>query len=97
MKEPMTDDVLPKNLPKNLPETLDVTGHKCPIPVLRLRRRLERLRAGTILKLMATDPMTQIDVPHFCQESHHVLVDMTEENGILLFEIRKSDGTESDL
>lgn len=72
-------------------ETLDVTGHKCPIPVLRLRRRLEEMPGGAVIKVMATDPMTGIDFPHFCRESHHELLEMTEEDGILSFLIRKSD------
>jgi len=71
-------------------ENLDVTGHKCPVPVLRVRRMLERLARGTILKVMATDPMTEIDFPHFCQESGHDLLEMDEENGIYYFLIRKS-------
>ena len=72
-------------------ETLDVTGHKCPVPVLRLRRRLEKMSFGAVIKVMATDPMTGVDFPHFCRESHHELLEMTEEDGILSFLIRKSD------
>ncbi len=71
-------------------ENLDVIGHKCPVPVLRVRRLLERLRHGTILRVMASDPMTQIDFPHFCQESGHDLLEMTQENGIFFYLIRKS-------
>lgn len=71
-------------------EKLDVTGHKCPVPVLRVRRMLERLPYATILGVMATDPMTQIDFPHFCQESGHELLEMTEEDGIFFYRIRKS-------
>ncbi len=69
--------------------TLDVSGHKCPVPVLRVRRMLERLSRGTILKVIATDPMTQIDFPHFCRDSGHDLLEMTEENGIFSFIIKK--------
>jgi tRNA 2-thiouridine synthesizing protein A len=72
-------------------ETLDVTGHKCPIPVLRLRRQLEKMPAGAVIKVTATDSMTGIDFPHFCRESHHELLEMTEEDGILYFLIKKSD------
>lgn len=73
----------------SLDVTLDVIGHKCPVPVLRVRRILERMSQGTILKVMATDPMAKIDVPYFCQESGHDLLEMTEENGIYSFRIRK--------
>lgn len=70
--------------------TLDVTGHKCPVPVLRVRRMLETMPKGAILKIRATDPMTQIDFPHFCQESGHDLLENDESNGILHFRIKKT-------
>lgn len=69
-------------------EKLDVTGHKCPVPVLRLRRQLERMAPQTILRLEASDPMTQIDVPYFCQQNGHSLMEMSEENGSIIFLIR---------
>lgn len=74
----------------NISEILDVTGHKCPVPVLRVRRLLERLPKGAILKVTATDPMTQIDLPHFCAERNHQLIEMTEKDGIISFIIKKA-------
>ncbi|MCK5426000.1 MAG: sulfurtransferase TusA family protein [Emcibacter sp.] len=71
-------------------EELDVTGHRCPVPVLRVRRRLESMPPTTILKILATDPMTQIDFPHFCQESGHELLEMTEVNTVFHFLIKKA-------
>ncbi len=70
--------------------TLDVTGHKCPLPVLRVRRLLERMSPGDILKVMATDPMTQIDLPYFCQQGGHVLLEITEKDSIYYFLIKKA-------
>lgn len=69
---------------------LDVTGHKCPVPVLRMRRVLEDMQAGEILKVQATDPMTQIDFPHFCHQSRHELVEMLVNENIYTFIIKKS-------
>ncbi len=71
-------------------ETLDVKGHKCPVPVLRVRRRLERMPKGAILKVMATDPMAQIDLPHFCVEKKHHLMEVVEENAVFTFMIKKA-------
>jgi len=71
-------------------EKLDVTGHKCPVPVLRVRRTLEKMPAGNILKVIATDPMTQIDVPHFCQQGGHDLLGMDITGGIYCFLIKKA-------
>lgn len=68
---------------------LDVTGHECPVPVLRVRRELERMDAGAILRVEASDPMTRIDMPHFCQENGHNLVEMSVQNGLIIFLIEK--------
>lgn len=59
--------------------TLDVTGHKCPIPVLRLRKFMERLKKGDELTLKATDPMTELDIPHFCTQAGHILIRQWQE------------------
>jgi tRNA 2-thiouridine synthesizing protein A len=68
---------------------LDVSGHKCPIPVLRLRRALEKSVIGTTVALKATDPMTLIDVPNYCREAGHLIEDVDESDGQILYIIRK--------
>ncbi|MBL4801385.1 MAG: sulfurtransferase TusA family protein [Emcibacter sp.] len=87
----MKGKVFQERIEVHVDETLDVRGHKCPIPVLRVRRQLERMSGGTILKVVATDAMTQIDFPHFCQQGRHELLEMSGESGIYSFLIRKSD------
>lgn len=69
---------------------IDAIGLLCPLPVLKLRKRLKALEAGTIVRLLADDPAAIVDVPHFCNESGHSLEDMQTLDGILQFMIRKS-------
>lgn len=55
-------------------ETIDARGLLCPLPVLRLRKRLNVLAPGARVRLVATDGAAVIDVPHFCAEAgHHLL------------------------
>ncbi|MDH3666547.1 MAG: sulfurtransferase TusA family protein [Paracoccaceae bacterium] len=69
---------------------IDTTGLLCPLPVLKARKRLMPLEAGSVLKVLADDPMARVDFPHFCAEQGHELVDMRAgEAGILEFLIRK--------
>lgn len=75
---------------ENIDVNLDVTGHKCPVPVLRVRRTLERMTPGNILKVVATDPMTQIDIPHFCRQGGHDLLEMGITDGVCCFMIKKA-------
>lgn len=53
---------------------VDARGLLCPLPVLRARKRLLGLPPGTLLRLLATDPMAEIDLPHFCAEAGHELL-----------------------
>ncbi|MDO5704140.1 MAG: sulfurtransferase TusA family protein [Paracoccus sp. (in: a-proteobacteria)] len=53
---------------------VDARGLLCPLPVLRLRKVLLSLPQGAAVRLIATDPAAQIDVPHFCQATGHRLM-----------------------
>ncbi|MGB1235084.1 MAG: sulfurtransferase TusA family protein [Planktomarina sp.] len=69
---------------------IDALGLLCPLPVLRLRKRLEPLAAGTEVVLIADDPAAIVDVPHFCAEAGHEFL-MSETDGMpLRFTIRKA-------
>ena len=70
-------------------ETLDATGLLCPLPVLKARKRLKALPAGAVLRMLADDPAAVIDVPHFCAESGHTLLDQSEADGAQIYLIRK--------
>ncbi|WP_069299916.1 sulfurtransferase TusA family protein [Neptunicoccus sediminis] len=58
---------------------LDATGLLCPLPVLKARKRLLALQSGQVLKVRADDPAAVIDMPHFCAEQGHRLIDSQEE------------------
>jgi len=69
---------------------LDARGLQCPLPVLKARKRLRSMRAGQSLRILATDPMAAIDFPHYCRESGHDLLALTQEDGMFIVHIRKS-------
>lgn len=58
-------------------ETYDLRGLNCPLPVLKARKRLQAMPAGTLLWLETTDPLAVIDIPAFLAESGHRLVEST--------------------
>tara|TARA_S200000501_G_C20405873_1_gene561321 strand:- start:120 stop:365 length:246 start_codon:yes stop_codon:yes gene_type:complete len=53
---------------------IDATGLLCPLPVLKLRKRMTSLSSGTIIKILTDDPAALIDIPHFCNENNHLLL-----------------------
>jgi tRNA 2-thiouridine synthesizing protein A len=60
----------------------DLKGLNCPLPVLKARKRLAGLQPGTKLWLETTDPLAVIDIPAFCTESGHRLIEtQTVEGG----------------
>ncbi|MEM6623038.1 MAG: sulfurtransferase TusA family protein [Pseudomonadota bacterium] len=70
---------------------LDTRGLLCPLPVLKARKRLQSIAAGGDLRVLADDPAARVDIPHFCAEQGHALLDETEHaDGTLEFLIRKS-------
>jgi tRNA 2-thiouridine synthesizing protein A len=68
---------------------LDVTGLLCPLPVLKARKRLQSMASGAELTVIATDPMSAIDMPHFCTEQGHLLLASETANDTFTFRIRK--------
>ena len=70
-------------------QTLDTRGQLCPLPVLKARKRLQGMMEGEILRVEATDPMSVIDFPHFCEESGHELIGQTQEGDVYFFDLKK--------
>lgn len=70
--------------------TLDTTGLKCPLPVLKARKALKSLDSGAVLHMLADDPAAIVDVPHFCAEAGHELIEMQDAPaGGQIFTIKK--------
>lgn len=51
---------------------LDLTGYKCPLPVIRMEAALRLRCPGERILVRADDPLAAVDIPHFCRESGHM-------------------------
>jgi tRNA 2-thiouridine synthesizing protein A len=51
----------------------DLKGLKCPLPVLKTRKRMKTLAPGALIIVETTDPLAIIDIPNFCNEDGHSL------------------------
>lgn len=67
----------------------DLRGLKCPLPVLKTKRRLSKMASGAELVIDTTDPLATIDIPHFCHEHGHTLLDSVKLDDCHRFHIRK--------
>ncbi len=72
------------------PLTLDLTGLKCPLPVLKARRQINQMPGGAELVVLADDPAAPLDFDHFCQTGGHQLLESSTNNGIFTLRIAKS-------
>ena len=70
---------------------LDARGLYCPEPVMLLHNKIRDIPAGTFLRLTATDPSTQRDVPKFCLFLGHELVSSTDNAGEYVYLIQKKN------
>lgn len=68
---------------------IDARGLLCPLPVLKARKRLESMRRGEVLRVLADDPAAVVDMPHFCAEAGHRLEETRDEADAQLYRIRK--------
>jgi tRNA 2-thiouridine synthesizing protein A len=68
------------------PELLDCRGLKCPLPVLKLEKRIEAAAPGTALVVLATDPMAKIDIPLYCRQHGHSCA-VSAEGALMRFEV----------
>lgn len=68
---------------------MNLRGLKCPLPALRLRKKLSGLKSGDLIVAECTDPLTAIDIPNLLRETGDVLEEKSKAGGVLVFRIRK--------
>lgn len=68
---------------------IDARGLKCPLPVLKLEKQLASAIAGTVIEVLATDPMARIDIPLHCRQNGHDCV-LEEVDGTLRFTVTRN-------
>jgi tRNA 2-thiouridine synthesizing protein A len=70
--------------------TMDLTGLKCPLPVLKARRQIDQMPAGGILVVIADDPAAPLDFDHFCQTGGYDLLESAAKDGVFTMRIAKT-------
>ncbi len=70
--------------------SLDARGLLCPLPVLKVQKRMRALSKGEVLTVLTDDPAAAIDVPHYCAESGNELVSAEDHQTGHRFLVRKA-------
>lgn len=70
-------------------QVLDLRGLKCPMPVLKATKAMKSLASDDQIILETTDPLAVIDIPAFCMEQGHTLLETHELDGYHKFLVQK--------
>ena len=68
---------------------LDAKGLYCPEPVMLLHNKVRDLPGGGLLKVLATDPSTERDIPKFCLFLGHELIEAARDDTLFTYVIKK--------
>lgn len=70
--------------------TVDAVGLLCPEPVMMLHAAVRKLAPGETVRLLASDPSTERDVPNFCRFLDHELLEHKACEGRFEYLVRKA-------
>lgn len=68
---------------------VDARGLQCPLPLLKAKKGLNGLSAGSLLRVLSTDPGSVRDFRVFCEQSGNVLLESTDTGDTYAILIRK--------
>ncbi|NIC39009.1 sulfurtransferase TusA family protein [Halomonas desiderata] len=72
-------------------DVLDACGLPCPLPLLKAKQVLARLKAGQVLEIMATDAGSWRDFETFADNSIHELLQREERGEVYHYWLRKGE------
>ena len=70
-------------------DTLDAKGLMCPMPIVKLAKKMKEMPVGSVLDLIADDVGSKEDVPAWCKRTGNELLEEKEEGGVFYFYIKK--------
>lgn len=83
------DRQTPSQSPPKADSVVDCIALKCPLPVLRARKALQRVGAGAVVQVESSDPMAVLDVPHMAASEGHEVIAQQVDGDRATFWIRR--------
>ena len=72
-------------------EIVDAKGLNCPMPILRAKKALKGMAAGSTLEVQATDPGSVKDFEAFCRSTGNELLESRQDGNTYIYLIKKKD------
>lgn len=71
---------------------MDLSGLKCPLPLLKTKKKLAELNVGDVLEVVATDPHSKEDFHRYCDGAACSVLRIDEQDDRLVIVLRKEGG-----
>jgi TusA-related sulfurtransferase len=68
---------------------LDARGLNCPLPILKAKKALAEMKAGDMLKVVATDPGSVRDFQAFARQTGNDLIEQTNAGNEFIHVLRR--------
>ena len=69
---------------------IDLMGLRCPIPVLKIAKKIKEIRKGDIIKVKVDDPKAENDINELNKQINITIIKKIKHNDFILFEIEKN-------
>ena len=74
----------------NITQTLDAKGLACPMPIVKTKKAIDKIKSGEVLEVLVTDKGALNDFKAWAGAGGHTIVEQKEEAGVLYFYIQKA-------
>jgi len=69
--------------------TLDTLGLFCPLPVILTSKKIKKMEARQVLEILSDDEGIKKDMPIWCKESGHKLLDFFQDGAVVRLYVQK--------
>src|SRR5438552_17957959 len=69
---------------------IDCIGLFCPMPIVKTREAIQVMSPGELLAMLSDDPASDADMRSWCQITGHELLEVSREDGVYRFLVRKN-------
>ena len=69
---------------------LDAKGLNCPLPILKTKVLLNKMRPDEVLFVEATDPHSELDFTAYCARTEHTIIKSECTDGLYRFFIKRA-------
>ena len=69
---------------------IDLMGLRCPLPVLKIAKKIKEIKKGDIIEVKVDDPKAESDINELAKQIKIKIIKKIKHNNFMLFEIEKN-------